>query len=824
MKKRLILAGLMLVMSVFSITVLAEDKPKEERLVPEIRAYRINPHAPTIDGNLDDAIWKSSKIEIVHEFTQHDPNEGEPPTELTKVAVAYDDAALYVAFWCYDDEPDEIQKQLVRRDRYSEADKVTLRLDPFHDHQTGVAFEVNAAGVQRDCRYFNENNSDMSWDAVWESEARIHPWGWAVEMRIPYHCLRFSEKDEHTWGVDFQRIVNRRAETDRWACVPQSEGGFVSNFGHLTGLTGIVPAGHTELLPYAVSRAETEPKTLGNPDGKDFVGNAGFDLKYALSSDLVLDATINPDFGQVELDQPVLNLSTYETQFEERRPFFLEGNDLFSTNFQLFYSRRVGRSPSFGISDPEALYYTDRPDATTILGAGKLTGKLSSSTHIALLSAVTQKEKAEYAAETNAVMDSLWDGESWATTITSADTISREGVVEPTANYTVLRLKQDVLHNSSIGGILTVASQETVHPAVTGGVDWRLSTNDNGWRTDGQVVFSRIDPDHTGYGVDLTFEKSNGEHIRGAVGGTIKDPYLDINRLGYTSRVDSRSTWAWLQYRTSDDWWIIRNSWNNFNFNSNWNFDGVNYSLGGNFNTQIEFTNNWSLGGGVTMQAEKYSDRETRGNGLWEWPVHPTFSWWFSLNTDNRKKVSFCWNPGAGSDRGGSWWANYLGADFRPRSNMEFSLGVNYSSYSNATRWVNNVADSSVFADLDRDAISLFASAGIVLNRNLSVQLSAQGLITGLDYEDYRYYQGGLNYSDPMDGYNYDYNYSAINSTLLIRWEYTAGSTLYLVWTRARPEVDGTVNDVDFSRDFKRLFSGDSENLFLIKASYWMNI
>jgi hypothetical protein len=802
------LLSIMTIVAAFSATF-ADTTRVETQIIPELKAYRINPHPPAIDGMLDDSIWCSPSIQKGRMTIQRSPMEGMPVSESTLVAIAYDDQALYAAFWCYDSEVDKISRQLVRRDRTSQADRVTLRVDPFHDHQNGNAFELNASGVQRDCRYYNENNSDMDWDAVWESGVKEQPWGWSAEFRIPYNCLRFAEKEEHTWGVDFIRYINRKSEVDGWAFTPAAKGGFVSNFGHLTQLMGIKPTGHAELLPYVVSSKQIEPRSLGNPDGRSFAKNVGLDLKYGISSDLVLDATINPDFGQVELDQPVLNLSTYETFLSERRPFFLEGSDLFQTSFNLFYSRRVGRSPRGLVTDPEFDYYTNYPKATTILGAAKLTGKLFERTSIALLSSVTQREEAEYVAYANGL---------------DSTKVTRKGIVEPEASYNVLRIKQELFRNSSIGAALTLASQAHRLPATTGGVDWRLVTNNNAWSFYGQTVFSQLNDKHTGYGIDVSFEKSGGKHIRGAIGGTIKDRYLNLNRLGYNSRADSRSAWGWIQFRTTDRRWIFRETYNNFNVYPSWNFDGVRYQMGANFNTNITFTNYWFLGGGVEVQGEKYSDLETRGNGLWEWPKRPTFSWWASLTTDQRKLLWFNWNPGSGQDRGGTWWANYVGFGLRPRSNMEFSAGANYKRERNGVRWVGNPGEQSLFADLNRDELYLEASASVVLNRNLSVQLSTQGLATGLDYNKYRYYLGGNRYSDPISGPNSDYNYSEMNSTLLIRWEYRPGSTLYVVWTRSRPEFDPAANNLDVSRDVERMFSGNAENLFLIKASYWMSM
>ena len=819
MKKVTIFAWLIcLAVILGGVTSFAGTTKVEIQIIPELKAYRINPHPPAIDGKLDDSLWSNSIIEKGRLEVQRDPDEGMPATESTLVAVGYDDKALYLAFWCYDSEPDKIDGQLVRRDRIGSSDRVTVRVDPFHDHQNGVAFQVSAAGVQVDTRYYNEYGEDMSWDAVWESGVSEQPWGWSAEMRIPYYCFRFPEKAEHTWGIDFVRHINRKNEIDGWAFTPMSKGGFVSNFGHLNNIRGISPAGHLELLPYAVSKEETEPKSIGNPDGRLFSGNTGLDIKYGISSHLVLDAAINPDFGQVELDAPVLNLSAYETFFEEKRPFFMEGADLFATNYQLFYSRRIGRQPVADVDDPDLLYYRDYPRGNTILGAAKLTGKIFKRTSIALLSAMTQREEAEYAAGANYVFDSTH------TNIISMDTVFREGVVEPEANYSVLRVKQEVFKNSSIGGMLTLAGQKGFSPATTGGVDWRLLTNDGKWETSGQVVFSRINHAQTGYAAQFALEKAAGKHFVGAMGLYNKDRNLNINRLGYMERADQRGVWGWLQHRNTDDWWITKEMYNNFNIWSEWNFDGANISLGGNYNFYFVFKNYWDLSGSAAIQAEKYSDVETRGRGLWVWAAYPTASYTLSLESDGRKKLSAHWSAVVATDRGGTWWNYHNCVSFRPRSNMEFDAGATFAQYLDGTYWVKNTADSSIFADLDRDHLTLSASASIVVNRNLSMQLSAQGLVSGLDYSRYRYYLGGNNYSAPFGGLNCDYNYSALNSTFLIRWEYRPGSTIYLVWTRALSDFDPTLNNLDLHRDLDRLFSSGAQNLFLIKASYWMNI
>jgi hypothetical protein len=801
-----------------------------ERPVPEIAANRIMGRTPIIDGRLTDSVWTLARTTAVRSFTQYEPTEGQPMSESTLVAVLYDDAALYVGFWCYDSEPNKILRQLVRRDRSSESDRLLLMLDPGHDHQTGNYFELTAAGVQRDGRFYNDNWSDDSWDGVWTGDVHMEPWGWTAEMRIPYYCLRFPDKEAQIWGIDFNRYISRKQENGEWAFWPSSESGEMSKTGHLAGLDGIHASNHLELLPYVVSKMESEPKSIGNPDGRDYLGNTGFDLKYGLSSDLILDATVNPDFGQVELDEPVLNLSTYETFYGERRPFFVEGANLFETNYSLFYSRRIGRPPRGSINDPNMAYYREYPEATTILGAAKLTGKLARRTTLAVLTSLTQAEKADYGAYADWVPETTFVGETATVKMTPRDTVFRQGLVEPKANYTVLRLKQDIFKNSFVGGMLTMASQDRVHPAVTGGVDWRLYTPGGKWVFSGQTVFSREDNVNTGYGLTGHLEKAGGKHIRGSVGVDLTSPELKLNRLGYLSRNNERSTYAWAQYRTTDKWWIIRNSWNNFNFWSSWNYDGINYSLGGNWNSSVELNNGWWVYSGFDVQGEKYSDLETRGNGVWVWPEYPTYAFNLGVDSDTRKKISFSTSGNYGTDRGGYHWGVYQGVTLRPRSNLQFGLSADYHQYIKATRWVRNVRDSaaadtrSIFGDLDQDYFSFSLSTSILLRRNLSVQLSGEGLISGLDYAGYRYYLGEKQYSDPLTGINTDYNYAALNSMLLVRWEYIPGSTLYLVWTRARDEVDPSLNNLVFSRDFDRLLSSGGGNVFLIKTSYWLNI
>lgn len=818
----------LLVMSLFlvmSYQAIAEEAAED---VKELRAMQVDGSVPVINGWLDEPLWNSPELDIGRDFIQRNPDDGEPASESTLVAIAYGEHSVYVAFWCHDSEPDRIARQLVRRDRGAQSDQVSVRFDGFHDHQTGYGFMVSAAGVQQDWRLYNDGWSDMNWDGVWTSAVSMQPWGWTVEIEIPYHCLRFPDQDEQIWGVNFSRSINRRQEDSWWSRLSNSESGFVSKFGHLTGLSGIKPARHLEVMPFGVSSLETERESFTNPDGQGYYGNMGLDIKYGLSSNLTLDATINPDFGQVELDQPVLNLSTYETWFGERRPFFVEGSDLFDTRIDLFYSRRVGRPPLGHVDDTCFLRYSSRlPRSTTILGAAKLTGKLASGTSVAVLTALTEEEKREYeAAIPNGAL---------------IDTVSREGVIEPMAGYTALRIQQDLFRRSQIGGLLTVASQDQFHPATTGGIDWRLFTNNGMWSLCGQIVASRVDAEEVGFGADIDFEKESGKHFRFAIGTEIYDQHIDLNRLGYLRRPNSRVVWGWWQYRTSDDWWIIRNSWNNLNWSRGWNYRHEEIQHNWDFNNTIDFVNYWQGGFWCCGNVQEYDDRETRGRGPWRRPTNWYAGIW--LDTDERKVFQVGVDYSFGESRTSPCWGAEVLFRLKPSSNFEFWTHWEYTHDYGQLRWVDNypeidgtATDSTLFAWDNQDLLQIQFGATLTLRTNLSVQFSAEGLSSGLDYYNYTPWLGGDRYGgvygESQLGGEYDYLYSVLNSMFLMRWEFVPGSTLYAVWTRSRWEYEPGTTGFVFDRDFDRFVSGipdapsagDVNNVFLLKISYWMNL
>ncbi len=791
--------------------VVALAQETDEDTVKSITAVRANPHAK-IDGMLDESFWQ--KAQRSTDFTQYQPDEGQPASESTFVMVAYDDEALYVAMEMYDSEPEKIISRLTRRDRYTESDLVNIIVDSHHDHQTAYAFTAFVSGTQKDSYYYNDGWSDDNWDAVWESATRITPWGWIAEVKIPYHCLRFACEENPVWGFYCSRRIARKNELDRWIYIPEEASGFVSHFGHLKGLKNLTPPQRLEVLPYVVSYEETEAKSLGNPDGRDFFGNFGFDLKYGITSNITLDATVNPDFGQVEQDETILNLSTFETWYPEKRPFFLEGFKIFETPFDLFYSRRIGKPPSGWPDNVD--YYINRPTATTILFAGKVTGKTTGGTSIGILEAVTQKENAEFMHD---------------------DGYRTEEVIEPQTNYFVARVMQDVLKNSTVGAMATAVNQKNSDPAYAGDVDWTLRFRNGDYEFKGQMIGSKTGREENGWGGWLHFERTGGERFRGSVGVEYLDRALDLNHMGFLGRNNYKEAWAWVQYRTTKPWWIIRKTWNNLNLGWAENLSGVKLTRGGNFNYSIELTNFWYVGGGIWQDYDKiYSDRETRGGP--PAPITIGRNWWIWLETDARKWYQI--NPYF--ETGDTWDGHFtqysLWLNLHPRSNIELSGGPGYRKSEGVSRWLTHLEDDEgnrtddIFGEQDMERFDMTIRATYTFTRNLTLQVYAQPFLAAVDYKNFKKLV-------PPDDFEYvdetvydeaeeepDFKWRSFNSNVVLRWEYRPGSTLFLVWTQNRNTWNQGVGagDFRFRDDFNGLFETIPGNTFLIKLNYWWSI
>ena len=456
----------------------------------QVRAFRLE--APVdLDGRLLEAAWqRPGETRLV----QNDPDNGAVPRQKTEFWVGYDDQALYLAARMWDSAPDSIATRLGRRDTWPASDWIYLNLDTFNDDRNAFSFSINPSGVIGDSALYNDGWGDASWDGVWEAETDIDDQGWTLEVRIPFSQLKFPEQEEQVWGLNFSRRILRYNERDELFHTPRGESGYGRRFPDLVGIRGITPGSKAEIRAFGLLKGEFLDVDPEDPfrDDRQLGGNAGLDVKTALSNNLTMNATVNPDFGQVEVDPAVVNLGAYETFFEEKRPFFVEDANIFrfgqegtnsNWNFNwmdpmLFYSRRVGRSPQIGIEgSPD---WVDRPDFTTILGATKVSGKVGN-TSVGAFSAVTAREKAHL----------------------QTDGTNHDQVVEPLTSYSVVRAKYAKPDGSAGLGVLATSVIRDLDDPVsqaaldrrsfTGGLDGFAQLDEDGvWALKGYLAGSHI--------------------------------------------------------------------------------------------------------------------------------------------------------------------------------------------------------------------------------------------------------------------------------------------------------------------------------------------
>ncbi len=807
--------------------------------------------AVRVNGELSEDIW--GRIDPVDAFVQREPEEGGKPSQRTEFRVAYDESTLYVRVHAFDTEPDHVLGYLTRRDANSPSDWIRVFVDSYHDHRTAYEFAVNPAGVKQDRYWFNDNSRDDSWDAVWDVKVTQDSTGWTADFKIPFSQLRFNRSPSTMFGFAVAREIGRLNETSTWPLLARSANGYVSSFGDLGGLTMNGSPKRLQIVPYTVAQL-TEQPTDGNPlvNERAPSGAFGLDMKYALTPGLMLTTTINPDFGQVEADPAVVNLSAFETFFKEQRPFFIEGSgtfkfdsDCFDGPCSLFYSRRIGRSPQGTDSLPSGdAIYTDYSAQTTILGAAKLTGRVGKFS-IGVLNAVTQEEQA-----------AVFDG---------ARTFDQP--VEPLTNYLVGRVRREFTNQSSFGFVVTStnrklpdALQTLPGNAFTGGADFDVRFKSR-YNLTGYLAGSTLRgsatamelvqensrhfyqrPDATSFHEDPTATSLDGMSGRigvGRIGGQrlrfnsqigFKTPGFDLNDIGFLRRADERWITNWIQFRSEVPNRWFRSRYLNVNEYSAWNFDGDRLVNGGNINGNVMFVNNWEAGGGFSLNAATIDDRMTRGgpagisegfNNFWSW-----------FNTDNRKRVFLSFFLGHGWDGiRSSFFDHESTLTYRPKPSLTVVTGFRVNRGIWDSQWTDNVTDSKdhyVFGHLDQTTFALTGRFDYTMTPNLSLQLYAQPFVSGGNYLNFRELIDGRNpvydsrYAPFAYDGNPDFNYKSFRSTNVLRWEYKPGSTLFVVWQQSREGSD-TYGDVRFDRDFGRVFNIPSHNVFLVKLAYWLN-
>jgi hypothetical protein len=802
------------VLTIFLISLLAGTTLAEERMVREYGAVRIE-QAPKMDGKLDDPCWATALPET--SFTQRYPDERKPPTEKTEFRVLYDNANLYIGVRAFDKSPKGIVGRLARRDVGVSSDWIQIDLDPYHDHLTGLSIAVNPSGTKLDWSYYNDEETDASWDGVWEAIPSRDSLGWCAEFRIPFSILRFKPGPALTFGFNVNRIVSRRKEEILWEPIYKGESGWMSKTGHLTGLRDIARPRHLELLPYALSRVDSKPRDpLTNPKGMSFAQRLGLDLKYGLAPNLTLDATVNPDFGQVEADPMVLNLSAYETFYTEKRPFFLEGATAYYTPMTLFYSRRIGKALYEGETPYDVNYGTDVikkfPEYATILGAGKLTGKVGHVT-LGLLEGVTD--------------------EAYATVDSSGMELKR--LVEPLTNYFVGRTKVD-FGSSSLGLLGTAVSRKGSEPTETGGLDWRWRFAKNTYGFTGQLAGSRegtTGERRNGWGIDVKFSKDSGKYLRGNTGFRAFSPQFEINDLGYLRRNDWTIGYGTIAFVKEDKpFGPFRSVELYLTDQYAQNFRREKLLREKNFDAELSTRSFWYFGGGGGRHDQVYDDRVTRGGPVTLNTVsHYGYGW---VSSDSRKRVTVSPSVSAWRSRDQSYGGEAtLSASLNLASNFKLNFSPGYTWGMLRKLWVTNVDedgdgtyDHFVFGDLKERILDLTMRADLTLSPALSFQVYAQPYLAVGHYERFDEILVPKSYIyAPYDlGYSPDFNDKSLRGNAVLRWEYRPGSTLYLVWSQNRYEGSQNLGDFSSSRDLRTLMRAQGENVFMMKVNYWFNL
>ena len=839
-----------------------------------------------LDGRITDPDWANAPV--ISNFTQSDPIEGAPPTERTEVRVVYDDDAIYVTARMFDSAPDSIVARLGRRDANLDSDHFVVFLDPYRDLKTGYYFGVNAAGTLYDGVLMNDDWDDESWDGVWEAKTTIDDEGWTAEFRIPYSQLRFYKSDEYTWGINFRRNIARKNEDLLLVYTPRSGSGFVSRFPELTGLRDITPRRQVEVLPYVTSRAEFIESVDGDPfnDGSRFTPDLGADFKVGLTSNLTLNGTVNPDFGQVEVDPAVVNLSDFETFFPEKRPFFIEGENIFSQfgrggannnwgfnfgNPQFFYSRRIGRAPQGSLTQND---YARVSDGTRILGAAKITGRVGDGWNVGMIQSVTGRSNADI--QLNGTQSEI--------------------EVEPLAYYGIYRGQRELNDGRQAIGFLSTATARSFGDdrlrdqinasalafAVDGytfigkNKDYVLTGFVGGSRVSGNETrmtrlqrgslhyFDRPDSDNleldttatslSGTAARFALNKQNGRVQFNAALGYLS-PGFDISDVGFMFRTNIINGHVVVGYSWPDPGSWFRSRYHFLSFFNSADFDGNTTWRGvwlGNF---VQLANYHSFDLRLAYNPQSVNTRLTRGG-----PVtlnQPGYEIGFEYDTDSRKPVVLEFGVNTYRQTDSDNVNYYTEAVVQPATNISFAIQPRLSFNNEFSQYVGTFDDELatatfgrryVFANLEQKTVSASIRLNWTFTPALSLQLFAQPLISSGEYFNYKELKAPRTYdflhygdegstidnetllADP-DGSgpvaalslpDQDFNFRSLRGTAVARWEFRPGSTLYLVWTQSRSDAR-EFGDLRFGESFSDLVREEADNIFMVKVSWWLS-
>jgi len=850
-------------------------------VAPAVRAHAIRrPCRIVVDGRLDEPGWDAAPKQTG--FTQRFPKDGASPSVETRFAILYDDQAMFVGVWADDPHPELIRALLTRRDVDAPADAVTVEVDSYHDRRTAYVFQLNAAGVQRDMLRFDDTSQDDTWDAVWTGDVTTTASGWTAEYRIPLSQLRYAHSEAQEWGLQVTRVIGRTGEQDAWSPWPRSAPQVVSKFGIVDGIDHLKPAARLELLPYISGGVDRTPVEDGDPLNKamGWRRNIGLDVKYGLGPAFTVSATLNPDFGQVEADPSKVNLSGNELFFAEKRTFFLEGSELFKLQIGnndngaegAFYSRRIGAAPATPDTDYD---YIKAPQTTTIYGAAKLTGKTASGWSVGLLDAVTGQESAELSSEgvtTTPVVAALTN---YAIARVKRDL--REGMTSIGVSATAVNRD---LHGTGLEAIER-------DQAYTGGVQLQHRWADNAWTANVNVMGSWVHgsedaiaathqnarhyfqrPDATNVHLDPTRTSLSGlaakwmvgqlgdtKHWRFGFGGDLRTPGLELNDAGFQQSSDRLTPFLLAAYHEDApsehvlNWGISADVFTTHTLEPRLIDSGFEYS--GN----LQLTNYWQLAAGGFLDNSKFSTTALRGGRSLR--LDRGAGNWVNVNTDTRKPVWFSVNVnGSHNFTSGAVEGEIdLGATIQARSNLDVFVGPSLYKRDDPMQYVDEVPDTEgrshfVFARIHQTDASMTLRVNWTFSTHLALQAYAQPYISSGRYDelkdvdnpggrvyanrfqalergDYQLVDGTYRVMRALTAYRFDqpdFNFRQLRSTVVLRWEYRPGSTVFAIWSHGR--TSDTLDDGRFriGRDLTDLATAASENIVMVKANYWIGL
>jgi hypothetical protein len=833
----------------------ARDPPGTVALPPrpQISAVR-TPTPPKIDGHLDDPVWRAAVPS--DGFTQHYPDEGAAPSERTELRVLYDDKNVYVGIDC-EQLHSPIVRRLQRRDGTLPSDGVWIDISSRNDGVSAYHFSINAAGALLDGIHFNDTNFSSDWDAIWEAKVATTERGYSVEFRIPLSSLRFTALPVQSWGFQVRRFIDARQETDDWAFFPRRAAAVVPYFGRLDDLVGLPPPGRFELRPFVLGKLEhrdTGADANSIQHGTFAHVSAGLDAKAHLTNELTLDLTVNPDFGQVDADTVILNLSTFETFFPEKRPFFLEGLDIFATIRPILYTRRIGRQPALPtLNAGEALYL--QPDPSTIYGAAKVSGTIGGKTTVGVMSAVTGEN------------DAL---------VQTADGTRVSRLADPPTAFNVLRVKRLIAANADVGLMATATNRfepelppgtrcpttqalptpdgRCTNDAYVLSLDgrWRSTSGDYAaaWQAIGSVLSrgpARSQPDgipivpgDTAGGISAYLGKEGGAHWLWNAWQHLTGRELEFNDLGYLERKNDYQGYFNLAYRTLEPWWVTRETTSGFQYNVRETLDGVRLWQGIALTTSWTLHNFWSFYFEANLRGRYADDREMGDGSALQFPASGGAI--ASLSTDPRRRVTFGWS-GVAEQREAGYGA-YLQTNaqltLRIRPELELTLlptavfdhGLRrYIGTDTSLVVIGSPADYR-FATQNANSAGLTVRAAYTFTPELSLQFYTQLFLASIHYSSFFVYpkttfRAQVPFTALMPAGaptgTADSEQATLNVNLVLRWEYRLGSTLFLVYTRAQTPALTVAPGNSAQFELAPLWRGRAaDDVVLLKLSYWL--